>query len=683
MKFWNSLSKTIRNATRKMFQGYYSQVCMIPPALNTQAYIKAYGEIGWLFACTSKIGADVGDTEWKAYKKGEEDPLNSSRALELLLNPNPYFSFFRIIEMTQIYLDLTGKCFWYIAKDRAGRPSQIWVVSPINMTIIPDRDNFIKGFIYQAGAQNVPLEPDEVIFFNYADPNNPYNGISPAHAAAIPLESDKYAATWNRNFFYNNAEPAGIVSFPDGVDGDDFEAWKEKWRDEYGGPGNAKKTAFIRGGQVTYTAIQISQKDMDFYNLRLSNRDEILAMFGMPKSILGIVEDVNRANAEASEYTYMKHTISPRLKRIQDILNNQFIKLFGEEGTELKFTDVVPENKDFIKSVLDSQTDKSITKNEARNILNKLLGLKLEPVDGGNVIYQAVNLQPMGTPMPQLNNSSKQGNTNPSNDDNNKKLGFKKKSLKKKFSQINKDQYWNDFVTKAAKFENELKPAWKEILIHQKEIVLSKLKSHKSIKSINEDDLLNFFFSKDEVKYILNRMRPVLNNIVKDKANQVLEELDAEPDFDIHSTKVSDWLNKYCGDQIHDINTTTKKEIRDQIKAGENAGESIPDLSERISQYFNDTIDYRTDRIARTEVMSASNNASLMGMQQSGVVDNKEWLTALDERTREWHAEANGQVVKIDGSFVVDGEELDCPGDPAASPENIINCRCTLIANFD
>jgi HK97 family phage portal protein len=683
MKFWNSLSKTIRNATRKMFQGYYSQVYMIPPALNTQAYLKAYGEIGWLFACTNRIAGDVADTEWKAYRKGEEDPLKSSRALELLNNPNPYFSKFRLIELTQMYLDLVGKGYWYIAKDRAGRQAQIWPVSPLNMTVIPDKDNFIKGYIYQAGAERVPLDPDEVIFFSYADPNNPYNGISPAHAAAVPLESDKYAATWNRNFFYNNAEPAGIVSFPEGVDEDDFEAWKEKWRDEYGGLGNAKKTAFIRGGQVTYTAIQISQKDMDFYNLRLSNRDEILAIYGVPKSILGIVEDVNRANAEASEYTYMKHTISPRLKRIQDTLNNEFIQLFGEEGVELRFTDVVPENKDFIKSVVDSQTDKSITKNESRNILNRLLGLKLEPIEGGDVIYQPVSQQPMGTPIPQINNPSKQDNTNSSNADNNKKLTFKKKALKKKFSQINKDQYWNDFVTKAAKFENELKPAWKEILIHQKEIVLSKLKSHKSIKSINEDDLLNFFFSKDEVKYILNKMRPVLNNIVKDKANQILGELEAEPDFDIHSTKVSDWLNKYCGDQIHDINTTTKKEIRDQIKAGENAGESIPDLSERISQYFNDTIDYRTDRIARTEVMSASNNASLMGMQQSGVVDNKEWLTALDERTREWHAEANGQVVKIDGNFVVDGEELDCPGDPAASPENIINCRCTLIANFD
>lgn len=394
-----------KTAVRKMFQGYYSQVLQIPPSLNTQDYLIQYGKIGWLFACTSRIANDVADTEWKAYRKGEEDPLKSSKALELLENPNPYFSRFRTLELTQMYLDLVGKCFWYIAKDRAGRPAQIWVISPLNMTIVPDRDNFIKGFIYQAGAQMVPLTTDEVIMFSYQDPNNPYDGVSPAKAAAIALESDKFASQWNRNFFYNNAEPQGIVSFPDGVEEDDFTAWIEKWQDKYGGVANAKKTAFIRGGQVSYTAIQISQKDMDFYNLRLNNRDEILAIFGVPKSIIGIVDDVNRANAEASEYTYMKHTISPKLKRIQDIINNEYVQLFGEEGVELRYTDVVPENKDFIKSVVDSQTDKSITKNEARNILNKLLGLKLEPLEGGDVIYQPVGIQPMGTQMPTVSNA--------------------------------------------------------------------------------------------------------------------------------------------------------------------------------------------------------------------------------------------------------------------------------------
>jgi HK97 family phage portal protein len=676
---WNVLSKKARGTVRKMFQGYYSQVLMIPPALNTQDYLIQYGKIGWLFACTSKIANDVADAEWKAYRKGEEDPLKSSKALDLLLNPNPFFDTFTTLELTQMYMDLVGKCFWYIAKDRAGRPSQIWVISPLNMTIIPDKDNYIQGYIYQAGAQRVPLSTDEVIMFKYQDPNNPYDGVSPANAAAVPLESDKFAATWNRNFFYNNAEPQGIVSFPDGVEEDDFQAWMEKWNDKYGGVGNAKKTAFIRGGQVSYTAIQISQKDMDFYNLRMSNRDEILGIFGVPKSILGIVEDVNRANAEASEYTYMKHTISSRVKRFQNKLNNEFVPLFGEEDVELRSNNVVPEDKEFIKSVVDSQTDKSITKNEARNILNKLLGLKLEPLDGGDVIYQPVSQQPMGTALPTVN-SNKEPPQDPQ-----KRIKKKEKmlKLKSKFANIDKEAYWKAFVNKTDEWEKEFKPVWEAIFEHQKEQIISSIKSHKSVKALSEDDLLKFLLGKGEAEYIVGKMLPVLKKIIEDKGKQVMDELETNISFDLHNPMVTDWLSEYCGTQIHDINSTTESLIREQLKQGEEAGESVPELGDRISQYFDNMEGYRVPRIVRTEVIGASNNAALMGYKQSEVVDKKEWLTAIDGRERDWHREANGQVVDLENKFTVHGEDMDCPGDGGASADNVVNCRCTIMPSFD
>lgn len=690
MGFWNTLSRktrsTVNRATRKMFQGYYSQVLQIPPDLNTQDYLIQYGKIGWLFACISRISNDVANTEWKAYRKGEEDPLKSSKALELLENPNPYFSKYRILELTQMYLDLVGKCFWYIAKDRAGRPAQIWVISPLNMTIVPDINDFIKGFIYQAGAQLVPLSTDEVIMFNYPDPNNPYNGISPSNAAAIPLESDKFSSQWNRNFFYNNAEPQGIVSFPDGVEEDDFEAWKEKWNDKYGGVGNAKKTAFIRGGQVTYTAIQISQKDMDFYNLRMSNRDEILAIFGVPKSVLGIVEDVNRASAEASEYTYMKHTIAPKLKRLQDVINNEYVQIFGED-LEIRFTDVVPENKDFIKSVIDTQTDKSITKNEARNILNKLLGLKLEPIDGGDVIYQGINLQPLGTPMPTISNAQpKEGDNSNKEPPVAPEKNIKKKlqiKLKGKFDSLDKETYWKSFVQKTDKYEKDMKPIWKGIFKGQKDKIITNLKSQKHIKEISMNDILNFLNGKEEAEYIKEQIITLLKKIMQDKGEQVMNELEVNSSFNLHDLKVTEWLNKYCGTQITNINSTTETLIREQLKQGQENGESIPHLCDRIGQYFDDMENYRVQRIARTEVIGASNNAALLGYSQSGVVDKKQWLSAIDERTREWHAEADGQTVEVDGKFIVNGEKLDCPGDMDASPSNVCNCRCTIIPSFE
>ena len=94
--------------------------------------------------------------------------------------------------------------------------------------------------------------------------------------------------------------------------------------------------------------------------------------------------------------------------------------------------------------------------------------------------------------------------------------------------------------------------------------------------------------------------------------------------------------------QIHDINSTTETLIREQLKQGEEARRKYSELCNRIGQYFENMKGYRVERIARTEVIGASNNASLMGYKQSGVVEKKEWLSRVDERTR-MALEANGQ----------------------------------------
>ena len=47
------------------------------------------------------------------------------------------------------------------------------------------------------------------------------------------------------------------------------------------------------------------------------------------------------------------------------------------------------------------------------------------------------------------------------------------------------------------------------------------------------------------------------------------------------------------------------------------------------------------------------------------------------------HIVADGQVVEVAEPYLVDGEELMYPRDPAGSPENTINCHCLSVPYFD
>jgi len=54
---------------------------------------------------------------------------------------------------------------------------------------------------------------------------------------------------------------------------------------------------------------------------------------------------------------------------------------------------------------------------------------------------------------------------------------------------------------------------------------------------------------------------------------------------------------------------------------------------------------FRSERVARTEAGSASNQGHIDAYRQADV-SSKRWLAAIDGRTREDHLEAHGQVVE-------------------------------------
>jgi hypothetical protein len=109
------------------------------------------------------------------------------------------------------------------------------------------------------------------------------------------------------------------------------------------------------------------------------------------------------------------------------------------------------------------------------------------------------------------------------------------------------------------------------------------------------------------------------------------------------------------------------------------AGERVKEL---VTQNINT---YQAERIARTEILSASNFGSVEGAKSTGLPLMKQWISVLGDSTRNGHSSAHGTVVDLydenggDGVFEVGGEFLRFAGDPNGRPDNIINCRCTQV----
>lgn len=131
------------------------------------------------------------------------------------------------------------------------------------------------------------------------------------------------------------------------------------------------------------------------------------------------------------------------------------------------------------------------------------------------------------------------------------------------------------------------------------------------------------------------------------------------------------------------ISATTKEKLKRVIEEAVKEGDQA--LLERAirEKIGGDEGARRAETIARTEAHSASQDAAFELAQEAEIDLVKVWTAVQDGRTRESHADADGQERNMEEQFTLEGEdgetELLYPGDPSGPPEETINCRCVAI----
>lgn len=161
--------------------------------------------------------------------------------------------------------------------------------------------------------------------------------------------------------------------------------------------------------------------------------------------------------------------------------------------------------------------------------------------------------------------------------------------------------------------------------------------------------------------------------------DEVLEELGVGVGFDILNPLTQQFFADWENNKIKLINQTTRESLNRTLIEGVRAGEGVRELTKRVTAVFDLAKGYRAERIARTEVLSASNHATYEAHVQSGVVAKRQWVATPDGRTRDEHIALDLDMVGIDEPFTVGGYSAMYPGEFGA-PEMDINCRCTTVA---
>lgn len=116
--------------------------------------------------------------------------------------------------------------------------------------------------------------------------------------------------------------------------------------------------------------------------------------------------------------------------------------------------------------------------------------------------------------------------------------------------------------------------------------------------------------------------------------------------------------------------------VTSSILQGKSIKHMVDDLQSRIVTMNRDSA-IRTARTAVTGAQNAGRMDSYFAAEKMGIKCRKEWMATLDGRTRHSHAMLDGEVVDNDKKF---SNGCRFPGDPQGRPEEIYNCRCTLVS---
>lgn len=385
----------------------------VPPAKKNTDYLKAYKH--YVMRCVDARAKEVGNIKLHLYRrKGKEwAEVKEHALLNLLFRVNPFMTQTMFFHHIQAYKDLSGEAFVWKLRDKNKNIKEMWFLRPDWVDILPDPKTFIKAYRYRAGGSTreedqVIIPPEDIMHFKDFNPLNQWRGKGIVESLAVEIDTYDYSGEYNRNFFYNSAKPAGVLYTEHNLKDEVRRRLEEAWKEKYAGRQNAFKTAILEGG-LKWQDVGHTQKDMDFATLKTMSRDDILSVFQVPKSVIAISDDVNRANAREGRASFQEFVIDPLMRQIVGFLNEFLVSEYGED----LFLDYDP------PAPVDQTQDLAYYESGIRNYWLSINEVReregLEPLDDPKADKPLVpfNLLPLGDSM---SNSAPDNNPDNSND---------------------------------------------------------------------------------------------------------------------------------------------------------------------------------------------------------------------------------------------------------------------------
>lgn len=330
---------------------------------ETHAWGNYVGSSGWNENAVAPVGFSGGGHsfltmgEWRSKALSVVEthenlmPMEADHPLpRLMANPNPVDTYFDIEYEIDMFLGLCGIAYEWTPKNRWGQPCERWCIPshwvyprtgagqyvPFNHEhadkLVWDYEIRPWGYPGYAGVLHFP--PDEVIVYRFKHPLSKIDGWAKLAAGAqiIDLEEATTQTQWSQ--MINQGVPSMTVKLPPGMDDpddDDIARMEAKFFQRVQGAFNYARPMFFPSG-AEVEAWGYNPTEMAYQSGQDQARDRVLAFWNMPKSALGLVENMTYGSVMATLGALCVFQINPRLEAMGQTRTKHLASQFDERA---------------------------------------------------------------------------------------------------------------------------------------------------------------------------------------------------------------------------------------------------------------------------------------------------------------------------------------------------------------
>lgn len=300
--------------------------------------------IDWVADAMSVIADTAASAEWHFEDaEGEEVPCTRKDAeksqrladpwlVQLLEEPNAWTTWEELVFLVWVDKYITGDAFIYKRGESPdGHPLELHRLPPHLVEIKPGQNGkLIDSYEYKVpGKPPIQIAPDKIIHWKSPNPHDAYRGAGIIAKGPRVYDLEVALNETRAAYMENGARLEGVLESGAAISDSLAQKLRRQFSGIYSGARNAFQVAVLGRGLV-YKPIQSNAKDAELIQLTEQSRDRILAMFRVPRVMLGLAIETSSTTGPSEERRVFANSVMrPALNAFQTLMTKELTADFG------------------------------------------------------------------------------------------------------------------------------------------------------------------------------------------------------------------------------------------------------------------------------------------------------------------------------------------------------------------